>query len=213
MGFGILFIGFMLTYFGAFTPLYVFTYAIGTIVIIYSLKNLISEFICFLVSCVIGCILEVLSLVLLIFYVADKQNGIYNILCSVQTYISTALLIALLFSIYKIAKKVGLIKIQSKVIADGVILLIGVVSSVLIFIVKNSNFSKYAAVISAFAQIIYVIFTLVIIFNCYVRICYYGDEDMSNQNTGMNFLNTLNTKLNKAMDKDENLNDKKDRKK
>lgn len=208
MGFGILFFGFMITYLGAITPLYVFTYAIGAIIILYSLKNLIAENKGFLIAAIITAALELTSLAALVFFVVDSQSKIYNILTSIQTYASIILVCTLLFAIYKIAKSVGLTKIQSKVIVDAFFVGIGIVFAILTSVLADKSYASYMALISIFAQLLYVVFSLVIIFNCYVRICYSGDEDMSNQNTGFTFLNTLNSKLNSVFDKNKDLNNK-----
>ena len=208
MGFGIMFFGIMITYLGAITPLYVFTYAIGTIIILYSLKNLIAENKGFLISAIICVILEFVSIAELIFFALDKQGKIYSILGYIQTAISIILICTLLFAIYKIAKSVALTKIQSMVIVDALFVGIGMVFAILASVFADKSFALYILLVSIFARLIYTVFSLVIIFNCYVRICYSGDEDMSNQNTGLPFFNALNSKLNGVLDKNKDLNNK-----
>ena len=208
MGFGILFFGFLITYLGAITPLYVFTYTIGAIIILYSLKNLIAENKAFLTAVIITVALELVSVAELVFFALDKQGKAYSILGTIQTYMSIVLAFVLLLAIYKIAKSVGLIKIQSKVIVNFFFVGIGIVFSILASVLSDKSYANYIALVAIFAQLLYVVFSLVIIFNFYVIICYAGDEDMSNQNTGFTFLNTLNSKLNSALDKNKDLNNK-----
>ena len=53
-------------------------------------------------------------------------------------------------------------------------------------------------------MIIYVIFTLITVFNCYASICYEGDEDME-KSTGIKPLDFLNKVLDKAMNKNKDI--------
>ena len=201
MGFGILFIGYFFTFIGAITPLSTFCYVIGTGIIIYSLKNLIYENKLFVATLVTSIGLEVVSIVKMIMNVLGySYNGFYSAINIIQGYLAPLLSILLLLAIYIIAKQVGLIKIQTKSIVNLIFVGIYLICSI-IFNAVNSEFAKERLfVVSVMAQLIYTVFALVIIFNCYARICYEGDEDMEKE-TGNKPLDFLNRALNRAMDK------------
>ena len=53
------------------------------------------------------------------------------------------------------------------------------------------------------------LFALVIIFNCYMRICYEDDKDMQKEGTGFKALDFLNKSLNRVSKKNDKTGKKK----
>ncbi len=201
MGFGLLFIGYFFTFLGAITPLSTFCYVIGTGIIIYSLKNLIFENKLFVATMVTSIALEIVSIAKMIMYVLGYvNNNAFNIVNLIQGYLAPLLNILLILAIYLIAKQVGLIKVQTKAIVDLILIGIYVISAIIFNVINNEFAKERLFVVNVIAQLIYTVFTLVIIFNCYARICYEGDEDMEKE-TGNKPFDFLNRVLNKAMDK------------
>jgi len=201
MGFGLLFIGYFFTFLGAITPLSTYCYVIGTGIIIYSLKNLIFENKLFIATMVTSIILEFVSIAKMIMDVFGYVNTpTFNVINLIQGYLAPILNIILLAAIYLIAKQVGLIKVQSKAVVDLIIVGIYVISAVIFNVLSNQFAKERLFVVNVIAQLIYTVFTLVIIFNCYARICYEGDENMDKE-TGIKAFDFLNRALNKVMNK------------
>ena len=209
MGFGILFIGYFFTYIGAITPFSTFTSVIGTGIIIFSLKNLIYENKFFLASLIASIILELVSIPIMFMSVLGATNYLfYDILLKIQGYMIPILNIILVIAIYLIAKQVGLPKLQAKSIVDMIIIGIYFVSATIFNLLNNEFLMERLFIVNVFAQLIYTIFTLIIIFNCYMRICYEGDENMEGDTIGIKPLDFLNRALNKVMNKNKDDNDK-----
>lgn len=209
MGFGLLFIGYFFTYIGAVTPLSTFCYVIGTGIIIYSLKNLIFENKLFVASMITSIILEVVSIIKMTMSVLGYVNNTaFEVFNHIQGYLAPVLSILLMISIYMIAKQVGLIKVQGKAVVDLILLGIYVVSAIVFNAINNEFAKQRLFVVNIIAMLICTIFTLIIIFNCYVRICYEGDESMEKE-TNNKLLNPLNKALNKVMDKNNKMGKKK----
>ena len=201
MGFGLLFIGYFFTFLGAITPLSTYCYVIGTGIIIYSLKNLIFENKLFVATMATSIILEVVSIAkMAIDVLGYVDTPIFNTFNLIQGYLAPVLSIILLLAVYLIAKQVGLIKVQTKAIVDLIIVGIYVISAVIFNILDNQFAKERLFAVSVISQIIYTVFTLVIIFNCYVRICYEGDENMDKE-TGNKAFNFLNSALDRVMNK------------
>lgn len=201
MGFGLLFIGYFFTFLGAITPLSTYCYVIGTGIIIYSLKNLIFENKLFIATMVTSIILEFVSIAKMIMDVFGYVNTpTFNVINLIQGYLAPILNIILLAAIYLIAKQVGLIKVQSKAVVDLIIVGIYIISAVIFNSISNQFAKERLFVVNVIAQLIYTVFTLVIIFNCYARICYEGDENMDKE-TGIKAFDFLNRALNKVMNK------------
>lgn len=210
MGFGVLFIGFFLAYAGSFTPLAVFTYVLGTGVILYSLKKLIFENKLFLCSAILAVLLELVSMAYLIMYVFGFRGAvIFNVLLTVQSILATVLAALLSAAIIVISRSLALTKIQAKATVDIAFIVLYLVSSLILSFVKSEAVLARLGLVSFILKILYVALSLFVIFNCYMRICYEGDENMQGKNSFAPF-RYLNDKLNDAMDKGK---DKKGKKK
>ncbi len=206
MGFGILFIGYFITYIGALViPISNFTYVLGAGVILYSLKNLIKENKMFLASAILSGILELLSIAILILEFFAPSSTISSVLSTIQGVSFSALNIILLIAIFLIAKQVGAPKIQSKAIVNLVVSVISFTLLVISVLVINSSLAVRCFYVSYLASVIYSIFGLVAVFNCYASICYEGDENMEKEATGIKPLDFLNKALNKAMNKNKDI--------
>lgn len=213
MGFGILFIGYFFTFVGALAiPVSKYTFVLGAGIILFSLKKLILENKMFLISAIFAGVFEFLSIAVLFLSLFAPNTLIGNILFSVQLVAASALNILLLLAIYKISKDVGATKIQSKAIINLVVGTISLIFMLLSVVLPNAGGASRCFFVGYVACVIYTIFTLVTIFNCYASICYEGDENMDNETTGIKPLDFLNKALNKVMFKNKD-NDKTGKKK
>ncbi|MBR2024428.1 MAG: hypothetical protein IKA02_01320 [Clostridia bacterium] len=204
MGFGLLFIGYFFTFIGALAlPISQYTYVIGTGIILYSLKKLILENKMFVASAIFACLFEIFSIVVLFLNLFQPQNGSNSLFSSIQMVLSIVLNALLLLSIFIISKEVGATKIQSKSIVNLVVTAIAFVLITLSIILPDTNAQARCFLVGYIAMIVYTVFTLICIFNCYASICYEGDENMEKE-TGNKPLDFLNKILNKAMNKNKN---------
>lgn len=201
MGFGILFFSCFLTYFGALTPISAFTYVAGASFMLFALYKLSSQNKMFFVSMIGAFALLLVSITLVILYVFGIVNVVYLVFGYMQTFISPILIMLIMISISLIAKEVEIKKLQgwSYVnIGFVVVYLICEFSSIFISSVKVM---QRVGLIDIISRVIFSGFALVILFNCYAKICYEDDRDMKKQDTGMPFFDFLNRAFNKATDK------------
>ena len=206
MGFGILFLGYFIAFVGGLTPISMYTYVLGAGIIVYSLKNLIYENKLFVASIFTAGALELVSIaVVIIKLFGFDRLGIYSILSIIQSYLAPTLSIVLFLAIYVIAKSVDLKKLQARVVVNIIVTSIYIIFAVIFNFTRND----IIGLISIIAQIVSVLFALVIIFTCYMRICYEDDKDMSKSETGFKPLDILNKGLNKVSKKKDKTEKKK----
>ena len=206
MGFGILFLGYFIAFVGGLTPISMYTYVLGAGIIVYSLKNLIYENKLFVASIFTAGALELVSIAVVIFKLFGFDRlGIYSILSIIQSYLAPTLSIVLFLAIYVIAKSVDLKKLQARVVVNIIVTSIYIIFAVIFNFTRND----IIGLISIIAQIVSVLFALVIIFTCYMRICYEDDKDMSKSETGFKPLDILNKGLNKVSKKKDKTEKKK----
>jgi hypothetical protein len=106
-----------------------------------------------------------------------------------------------LISIYAIAKEVELRKIQSWCIVDALFVLCYITCDVLsIFIVGDVATSRFGLV-GIITQVLFSAFTLVILFNCYAKICYEDDSRMEKKTSGVAAFDALNNAFDKVTNK------------
>ncbi len=201
MGFGVLFFACFLTYFGELTPLASYTFVIGSALILYALYKLYEQNKLFLISAIGAFLLLIISIITVIMSAFGINNMLYRIMIYAQTYVSAALLLLMLAAIYLLAKEVGLRKIQGWCIVDGIFAVIYLACDVVSVTVKSSAVFVRLGMICLVAQILYTVLLLIILFNCYARICYEDDKDMKKETTGMPVFDFLNKIFNKAIDK------------
>lgn len=202
MGFGILFFGCFLTYFGAITPIGTFTYMLGAAIILYALYKLSEINKMFLSSAIVTAVFLILSLVIVVMFIFGYDNNtVFDVLGYVQNFFAPAILICIHVAIYLVAKEVGLNKIQGWSIVNGVFILIGITVDVLSVFVTNVEVLGRFGIVWIASRVLYSVFMLVIIFNCYAKICYEDDKYMDDSNTGMPVFDFLNRLFNRATDK------------
>ena len=147
-------------------------------------------------------ILMVVSLTLVIMFIFGyESNTVYKTLVYVQNYLAPVLLISIHIAIYVTAKEVGLNKIQGWTIVNNIFILGYIVCDVLSLFIVGEVATPRLGLVCTLAQVLYSLFMLVILFNCYARICYEDDRNMEKGSSGMPVFDFLNRMFNKATDK------------
>lgn len=202
MGFGILFFACFLTYFGALTPIGAFTYLLGSGLMLYALYRLSSINKMFVASAIGSSVFLVVSLITVVMFVFGLDaNAFYSIMEYVQNYLASALLLAIMASVYLTAKDVDLRKIQGWSIVNSVFILAYVVCDILSIFIVGEVATPRLGLVCIITQVLYSSFMLVILFNCYARICYEDDRKMEKESSGVPVFDFLNRMFNKATDK------------
>ena len=202
MGFGILFFGCFLTYIGALaTPVSTYTYVLGSALMLFALYKLSDQNKLFIVSTAGSAILVVVSLVVLGLSLFGAESGaFYNVTINVQVFLSPILLCLLLSAIFLIAREVGLRKIQGWCIVDGIFVCIYLICDIVSRFVSGASFARLGMV-CIIAQALYSVLMIIIVFNCYARICYDDDKNMEKETTGVPVFDFLNKQFDKATNK------------
>jgi ABC-type polysaccharide/polyol phosphate export permease len=129
----------------------------------------------------------------------------------VQTVLAPVLLIVVMAAIFIIAKEVELRKIQGWSIVNTALIVIAMIFEIISMFVNSGEAIARLGLVWIILRVLYSAFTLVILFNCYARICYEDDADMEKSTTGMPVFDTLNRMLDKATKKKDGNNKKEDK--
>ncbi len=186
MGFGILFFACFLTYFGALTPIGIFTYLLGSAIMLFALYKLSELNKLFLYSAVASLVLMLASLVLVVMFIFGwDSNSFYSILAQIQNYLAPALLILIHVAIYTVSKEVGLNKLQGWSIVNSFFIGGYMVCDLLSIFLVGPVITPRLFIVGIFAQILFSLFMLLILFNCYAKICYEDDKNMEKGTSGV----------------------------
>lgn len=204
MGFGILFFGYFLTFLGGITPIAAFTYVLGSAIMLLALYKLSEQNKLFATSCVMSFLLFLISFAIMLMYVFNYTSAIaYNILILLQTLLSIAFNVILMLAIFAISKEVELTRIQvNSAINIFFISISGIVNIVSMFF-DNEDVLARLGMVYFVSQILYTVFALIIIFKCYMKICYEEDRDMSQASGGVPIFDFLNRLFDKATHKND----------
>lgn len=205
MGFGLLIIGYVITYLGSFiAQISAFTNILGVGIIVFSLRKLVFENKLFIASAILAFFAEItgiISLGIQIFSVSES-----NLVATIFAYIAEISIILLnvliMLGIFFLAKGVSLNKIMFMSMLNVGISSINIVFYILCETIKSQYALERLVIVYMILQVIITILSLIVVFNSYVRICYEGDEKMQKQGSGIKFLDTLNNMFDKAFSKD-----------
>ncbi len=204
MGFGLLLIGCVITYFGAFiAQISAFTNILGAGIILLSLRKLIYENKFFILALCFTGALEISSIISLGIQIFSGNGG--NIVAVVFAYIAdaslTLLTIFLMLGIFFLARSVELPKIMFMSMLNVSTVIVSSVFYILCETVNSEFALQRLTVVYVILQIISSILTIVVVINSYARICYEGDENMQKEGTGIPFFDTLNRMFDKVFSK------------
>ncbi len=213
MGFGLLFFACFLTYFGALVPAFsIYFYVVGSAFMLYALYKLSNQNKLFFVSTLVSLVFLILSIVIVALSVFAQSSGaLYRVLIYVQTVLAPVLLIVVMAAVFIIAKEVELRKIQGWSIVNTALIVIAMIFEIVSMFVNSGEAIARLGLVWIILRVLYSAFTLVILFNCYARICYEDDADMEKSTTGMPVFDTLNRMLDKAIKKKDGNNKKEDK--
>lgn len=213
MGFGLLFFACFLTYFGALVPAFsIYFYVVGSAFMLYALYKLSNQNKLFFVSTLVSLVFLILSIVIVALSVFAQSSGaLYRVLIYVQTVLAPVLLIVVMAAIFIIAKEVELRKIQGWSIVNTALIVVAMIFEIVSMFVNSGEAIARLGLVWIILRVLYSAFTLVILFNCYARICYEDDADMEKSTTGMPVFDTLNRMLDKATKKKDGNNKKEDK--
>ena len=202
MGFGLMLIGYIITYAGALAPqISAFTYILGSGIILFSLRKLIFENKLFIVAISFAFLLEVSSIISLGIQLFGGNETVSLVFAYIANSSALLLNLFLMIAIFMLAKSVSVPSIKYMSIISTA--LVGV--AIALFVTCNLVTADYALqrlnVIYFVLTLSYSVLSLVVIFNSYVRICYEGDEKMQKQSSGIPFFDTLNKMFDKIFTK------------
>lgn len=226
MGFGILFLGYLVTFIGAMTPVYAFTQLFGVLILLYALSKLARHNKYFMITFGITLAYLAQSVFTLVGYFIAREEG--STFALIESYTLAAVVLAfhlfLMLAIRDIAIFTSLPKLMTRAIRN--VITMGIYC--ILLLIQRTNFLtneialQYVGLASVLLGVIWLILNAALIFSCYMWICLEGEENMDKSPLNIPFLNTINDAMNRGMDKiaerraernQEYINAKKNRKK
>lgn len=205
MGFGIMFIGYLIAFAGSLVPQISFlAYILGSGIILFSLRKLIFENKLFIVSAVFVFLLEVSSIISLGIELFDTSNKVSTVFGYIAVGSAFMLNFFLMLAIYILANDVGVLKVK----IFSIISMVLVEADVVFYVLGQVISSKFALdrllIFHYIFLFAYIILSSVTIFNSYMRICYEGDENMQRETSGIPLFDALNKLFEKVFNKKNN---------
>lgn len=199
MGFGLLFIGCFIAYLGSLSGVISsFTYALGGIVILFSLRKLLYEGKLFIVSAVLALALEITSLTSIGIQVFSGSFTPSPVMLYLTELFAYLFITVIMIAIALLAKEVELSRLSIMAFVNVGLIPVSGVLFILCEIIKNDDILPWISLAYVVLKLATVVFSLVIIFGAYMRICYEGDEKMQEEKTGFAPFDKLNELSNKA---------------
>ena len=193
MGFGLLFIGYVIAFAGSIVPqISALTYILGSGIILFSLRKLIYENRLFIASILCAFLLELSSIISLgiqLFYTINTASVVFGYIASGSAFL---LNLFLMLSIFALAREVEAPSVKILSLISAILVGIAMVSYVLCQTITASHALERLYVIHFIISIVYIVLSAVTIFNAYVRICYEGDENMQRESSGIPLFDALN---------------------
>lgn len=198
MGFGILFIGFFLL---LNIPYHSYTDAICAVISLYALYKLSAINTNFKRACysavgfsVFG-ILEFLYSALIVFVPSLNIPDVFTVVSIARYAVVCVLSVFTFLGMRDVANEVGLrviaIKCERVIYMTYPIYALSVVSEILSFFPLPFTVMQYIAVVILVCNMALIIISLIVIYNCYMRICMPEDEDMPEKESKFKFVNAF----------------------
>ena len=205
MGFGILFLGYLITYIGSMTPVYAFTQLFGVLVMLYALSKLARHNKFFASTLGVAGLYFAQSVYTLVGYFSAWEQG--STLYQIEKYSSAIVVfvfhLCLLLAIREIAIFTSLPKLQSRAIRNMIATAIYCILTVLLHlgVFPEGPTLQYASLASLLLGFLWLILNAALIFSCYMWICLEGEENMDKSPLNIPFLNTINDAMNRSVEK------------
>lgn len=202
MGFGLMLIGYIITYAGALmSQISAFTYILGSGIILFSLRKLIFENKLFIVAISFAFLLEVSSIISLGIQLFGGNEAVSLVFAYIANSSALLLNLFLMIAIFILAKSVDVPSVKYMSIISTILVGICIALFVACSIVKADYALERLNLLYFILTLIYSVLSAVVIFNFYVRICYEGDEKMQKESSGIPFFDTLNRMFDKIFTK------------
>ena len=205
MGFGILFLGYLITYVGSMTPVYAFTQIFGVLVMLYALSKLARHNTNFTVTFGITLAYLVQSVYTVVGYFMAWEDA--GVLRAIEQYTGIAIVflfhVGLMLAIRDIAVFTSLPKLKTRAIRNIITTVAYCLLTVLphLGLITNATVAQYVTIASYLLGIIWLVLNAALIFSCYLWICLEGEENMDKSPLNIPFLNTVNAAMNRSIDK------------
>ena len=205
MGFGILFLGYLITFIGAMTPIYAFTQFFGVLVLLYALSKLARHNKYFKGTFFLALVFLAQSIYTLVgYFVSWPKESAFAIAESYSLVIIVLVLhVFLMLAIRDIAIFTSLPKLRTRAVRN--IITTGIYCILFALprtnLISNTTFLQYLGLATVLFGIIWLILNAALIFSCYMWICLEGEENMDKSPLNVPFLNTINDAMNRGLDK------------
>ena len=201
MGFGILFIGYLLVSLGVFVP-FGFIMRLGGYALMAIAFLKLREFgKAFIYPLITSVIMTIYSIYCVVYQGAEKLSiplpEIFDSAAGIMLWIglvgTIALNLSIAYSTYRIASDVDLSKPQNAAVRNGIIVfLFGIMAALWLSPIGNNDFyKKYFGLPMILLLLASMVLYLTMIFSCYMYICPEGDEDMPRRESKLEFVNKM----------------------
>ncbi|MBO5110189.1 MAG: hypothetical protein J6D21_05655 [Clostridia bacterium] len=204
MGFGVLFLGYLITYVGSITPVYAFTQFFGVLIMLYGLSKLARHNKYFATTFGVSVAYLAQSVYTVIGYFSVWETG--SLLYQIEQYSRELVVFVfhlfLLLAIREIADFTSLPKLKSRAVVNLITTALFCILNVLLHAgAMPESVLSYAFLLSLLLRIFWVILNAALVFSCYMWICLEGEENMDKSPLNIPFLNTINDAMNHGLDK------------
>ena len=205
MGFGILFLGYLITFIGAMTPVYAFTQIFGVLIMLYALSKLARHNTNFTITFWIAIGYLAASVYSMVGYFMQWKET--DLLWQIDRYLGMAIVfllhLFLLLAIRDISVSTGLPKLKARAMTNAITTAVYVLITVLPYfgLITDPTVVQYLRLASLLLGVLWLILNAALIFSCYMWICLEGDENMEKSPLNIPFLNTINDAMNRGIDK------------
>lgn len=199
MGFGLMFIGYIIAFAGSVVPqISALTFILGSGIILLSLKKLIYENKLFIVALVFAFLLEVSSIISLgieLFFVPNTVSVVFGYIANASSFL---LNLFLMLAIFVLAKDVEVNNVKILSLVSSSLVGASSISYILCQAIRLDYVLERLYVVHFIMSIAYIVLSAITIFNAYARICYEGDENMQRETSGIPIFDALNKLFDKA---------------
>ena len=110
--------------------------------------------------------------------------------------------IALLYAIYSISSRLELDKQRNAAVRNAIFVMVYFVLTILAMgpLRSNEAYAKYFALPTLLLQLGWIILNIILVFSCYMYICPEGDEDMPRKQSRIGFVNKLMEESDRRME-------------
>lgn len=205
MGFGILFLGYLITYIGSLTPIYAYLQVVGVLIMLYALTRLFRHNKNFSITFYIGLLYFAQSVMTLVFSFFNPDEN--SVLYQIEKYSSAGIVLIfhlfLLLAIRDIAVSTSLPKLRSRAIRNLIMSFVyyGLTLLLPMGLITDQILLQYASLTAVILGFLWLIFNAALIFSCYMWICLEGEENMERSPINIPFINAANDFMNQGLDK------------